>query len=270
MFRYSSALRRWLLAASAALLLPLAAQAQNVAIVNGKAVPKARVDTLLAQAQRAGQQITPELQGQAREQVVLREIFAQEAERRGIAQSADYKAQMELARQTILIRELFDDYRNKHPVTEADARAEYDKFKAQNSGTEYRARHILVESEDEAKALIAQINGGASFEELAKTKSKDTGSRSEEHTSELQSPLNLVPEFSKAMVALKKGEMTETPVKSQFGWHIIQLEDTREAQFPEYDAVKPQIEQRLAQLKLQQYQEELRKAAKTDYKFAGE
>src|SRR5574340_1697422 len=110
MFRNSSAVRRWLLASAALLLLPLAAQAQNVAIVNGKAVPKARVDTLLAQAQRAGQQITPELQGQAREQVVLREIFAQEAERRGIAQSADYKAQMELARQTILIRELFDDY----------------------------------------------------------------------------------------------------------------------------------------------------------------
>ncbi len=270
MFRNSSALRRWLLAAAAAMLLPLAAQAQNVAIVNGKAVPKARVDTLLQQAQRAGQTITPELEGQAREQVVLREIFAQEAERRGIAQSADYKAQMELARQTILIRELFDDYKKKHPVTEAEARAEYEKFKAQNSGTEYRARHILVDSEDEAKALIAQIKAGASFEELARTKSKDTGSGAKGGDLDFAKPENFVPEFSKAMVALKKGEMTETPVKSQFGWHIIKLEDTREAQFPEFDAVKPQIEQRLAQLKLQQYQEDLRKAAKTDYKFAGE
>ena len=270
MIRKTSAVRHSLLAAAAALLLPLAAQAQNVAIVNGKAVPKSRVDVLLQQAQRAGQQVTPEMQGQAREQVVLREIFAQEAEKRGIAQTPDYKSQMELARQSILIRELFEDYKKKNPVTDAEAKAEYDKFKVQNSGVEYRARHILVEGEDEAKALIAQIKGGASFEELAKTKSKDPGSGANGGDLDFAKPENYVPEFSQAMMALKKGEMTDTPVKSQFGWHIIKLEDTREAQFPDFDAVKPQIQQRLAQVKLQTYQESLRKAAKTDYKFAGE
>ncbi len=267
MIRKTLAARAAVVAVAAASLLPLAAQAQNIAIVNGKAVPKARADLLLQQAQRAGQQVTPEMQGQAKEQVVLREIFAQEAEKRGIAATPDYKAQMELARQSILIRELFEDYRRKNPITDAEARAEYDKFKSQASGTEYRARHILVEAEDEAKALIAQIKGGAKFEELAKAKSKDPGSGANGGDLDFAKPEAYVPEFSQAMMKLKKGEMTETPVKSQFGWHIIQLEDTREAQFPEFGAVEPQIRQRLAQAKLQQYQESLRKAARTDYKF---
>ena len=270
MIRLSTVARASALTLATALLMPLSAMAQNIAIVNGKPVPKARLDTLLQQAERAGQQVTPEMQGQAREQVVLREIFAQEAEKRGVAASADYKAQMELARQSILIRELFEDYKRKNPVTDAEAKAEYDKFKAQATGTEYRARHILVEGEEDAKALIAQIKGGAKFEDLAKAKSKDPGSGENGGDLDFAKPENYVPEFSKAMTALKKGDMTETPVKSQFGWHIIKLEDTREAQFPDFDAVKPQIQQRLGQSKLQTFQEGLRKSAKTDYKFAGQ
>jgi peptidyl-prolyl cis-trans isomerase C len=270
MIRKTIAVRAAVAAAAAALLLPLGAQAQNIAIVNGKPVPQARLNTLVQQAQRAGQQVTPELQAQAKDQVVLREIFAQEAEKRGIAASADYKAQMELARQSIMIRELFEDYRKKNPVSDADAKAEYDKFKAQASGTEYRARHILVEGEDEAKALIAQLKGGAKFEDLAKAKSKDPGSGQNGGDLDFAKAENYVPEFSKAMTALKKGEMTETPVKSQFGWHIIRLDDTREAQFPEFEQVKPQIQQRLEQAKLQKFQDDLRKSAKTDYKFSAQ
>ncbi len=270
MIRKTLAARAAVAAAAAALLLPLAVQAQNIAIVNGKAVPKARLDLLVQQAERAGQPVTPELQAQAKDQVVLREIFAQEAEKRGIAGTADYKAQMELARQSIMIRELFEDYRKKNPVTDAEAKAEYDKFKAQATGTEYRARHILVEGEEEAKALIAQIKGGAKFDELAKAKSKDPGSGQNGGDLDFAKPENYVPEFSKAMTALKKGEMTETPVKSQFGWHIIRLDDTREAQFPAFEDVKAQIQQRLSQMKLQQFQENLRKAAKTDYKFSAQ
>jgi peptidyl-prolyl cis-trans isomerase C len=270
MIRKTFAVRAAVAAAAAALLLPLGAQAQNIAIVNGKPVPQARLNTLVQQAQRAGQQVTPELQAQAKDQVVLREIFAQEAEKRGIAASADYKAQMELARQSIMIRELFEDYRKKNPVSDADAKAEYDKFKAQASGTEYRARHILVEGEEEAKALIAQLKGGAKFEDLAKAKSKDPGSGQNGGDLDFAKAENYVPEFSKAMTALKKGEMTETPVKSQFGWHIIRLDDTREAQFPEFDQVKPQIQQRLEQAKLQKFQDDLRKSAKTDYKFSAQ
>lgn len=258
------------LVALAVLLAAGAASAQNIATVNGKAVPKSRVDTLIQQAQRAGQQVGPEVQQQARDQVVLREIFVQEAEKQGIAASADYKAQMELARQSILIRELFDGYKKKNPVTDEQAKVEYDKFKAQAAGTEYRARHILVEKEEDAKALIAQIKGGAKFEDLAKKNSKDTGSAENGGDLDFAKPENYVAEFSGAMVKLKKGEMTDAPVKSQFGWHIIKLEDTREAQFPAFDEVKGQIKQRLESVKLQQYQEDLRAKAKTDYKFGGQ
>ena len=265
----TSSIRIVRLAAIAVLAIaPLATLAQNVATVNGKPVPKSRVDLLLNQATKGGQQRSPELEQRAREEVVLREIFAQEAEKKGIPASADYRAQMELVRQSVLIRELFEDFKKKNPVTDAEARAEYEKFKAQSAGTEYRARHILVENEDDAKKLITQIKGGAKFEELAKKNSKDTGSGENGGDLDFAKSDAYVPEFSKAMTSLKKGEMTDTPVKSQFGYHIIRLDDVREAKFPDFDAVKPQIEQRLAQVKLQKYQEDLRKAAKTDYKFA--
>lgn len=258
-----------LAAIAVALVFAGAAQAQNVAIVNGKPVPKARVDTLMVQATRGGQQpVTPEVEARVREEVVLREIFAQEAEKRGIAAGADYRSQLELARQTILIRELFNDYRKKNPVTDGEAQAEYDKFKAQAAGTEYRARHILVEKEDEAKSLLTQLKGGAKFDELAKKHSKDTGSAKNGGDLDFAKPETYVPEFGQAMAALKKGEMTTDPVKSQFGFHIIKLEDTREAQFPPFEEVKPQVVQRLEQQKLQTYQETLRKQAKTDFKFA--
>jgi len=252
---------------SAGLLLPLAAQAQNIAIVNGKAVPKVRLDTLLTQAQRGGQTVTPEMQQQARDQVVLREIFAQEAEKRGIAASADFRSQMDLARQSILIRELFESYRKKNPVNDEAAKIEYDKFKAQATGTEYRARHILVEKEDEAKGLITQIKGGAKFEDLAKQHSKDPGSGANGGDLDFAKSDSYVPEFGKAMSELKKGEMTPAPVKTQFGYHIIRLDDTREAAFPAFDDVKGQIKQRLEQVLMQQYQDDLRSKAKTDYKF---
>jgi peptidyl-prolyl cis-trans isomerase C len=254
--------------AVAVALTPLIVQAQNLAIVNGKPVPKARVEALLQQAQRAGQNVGPELEAQARDQVVLREIFVQEAEKRGIAKSPAYRDQMELARQSILIRELFDAHRAANPVTDAAAQAEYDKFKAAASGQEYRARHILVETEDEATKLIAQIKAGGKFEDLAQKHSKDPGSGANGGDLDFAKPDNYVPEFSKAMVALKKGEMTETPVKSQFGFHIIKLEDTREAAFPAFDDVKAQLKQRLEQQQMQQFQEELRAKAKTDYKFS--
>lgn len=254
-------------ALGAALALAAPVFAQNIAIVNGKAVPKSRVDALLQQATRQGQPKTPELEQQVRDEVVLREMFMQEAEKRGLAASPDFKAQMEFARQSILIRELFADYQKKNPVTDADIQAEYDKFKGQASGTEYRARHILVEKEDDAKALIAQIKGGAKFEDLAKKNSKDPGSGENGGDLDFAPPNAYVPEFSQAMVKLKKGEMTEAPVKSQFGWHIIKLEDTRETKFPPLDEVKGQIQQRLGQQKMAQFRDEIKAKSKTDYKF---
>jgi peptidyl-prolyl cis-trans isomerase C len=175
---------------------------------------------------------------------------------------------MELARQTILIRELFAEYQKKNPVTDADIQGEYDKFKAQSGGTEYRASHILVEKEDDAKALIAQIKGGAKFEDVAKKNSKDPGSAEKGGDLDWANAGSYVPEFSQAMAKLQKGQMTQEPVKSQFGWHIIRLDDTRPAQFPPLADVKAQIQQRLGQMKLAQFRDELRAKAKTDYKFS--
>jgi len=260
-------LATWL-AASAALALPLAAVAQNVAIVNGKAVPKTRVEALLAQATSQGQPRTPELEAQVRDEVVLREMFMQEAERQGLSGTEQYKTQMELARQSIMIRELFTAYQKKNPVTDADIKAEYEKFKAQSGGSEYRVSHILVENEDQAKALIVQIKGGGSFEELAKKNSKDPGSGEKGGDLDWANPGSYVPEFSQAMVKLKKGEMTEVPVKSQFGYHVIKVVDVREAQFPPLDEVKPQIQQSLMQQKMALFRDEIRAKSKTDYKFA--
>jgi peptidyl-prolyl cis-trans isomerase C len=262
-----------LAALAVALVFAGAAQAQNIAVVNGKPVPKSRMELLMQQATRGGQQpATPELEARVKEEAVVREIFAQEAEKRGMAANPEFRQQMELARQTLLIRALFTDYQKKNPVTDAEAKAEYDKVKAQASSagnTEYRARHILVEKEEDAKKLLQQINGGAKFDELAKKNSKDTGSAQNGGDLDFAKPDAYVPEFSKAMVALKKGQVSE-PVKSQFGYHIIKLEDTREAQFPAFEEVKPQVVQRLEQQKITQLQETLRKQAKTDFKFAGQ
>ncbi len=269
MKKLSIVARASLLAVSVALLYPLAAQAQNVAIVNGKPVPTARVEALLQQAtKQGGQPRTPELEAQVRDEVVLREMFMQEAEKLGLARSADYKAQMELARQSILIRELFNDYNKKNPVTDAEIQAEYNKFKAQSAGPEYHARHILVEKEDEAKALIAQIKAGAKFDELAKKSSKDPGSGANGGDLDWANPSSYVPEFATALTSLKKGEMTETPVKTQFGYHIIKLEDTREAQFPGLEEVKPRIQQGLGQQRLAKFRDDIKTKAKTDYKFS--
>jgi peptidyl-prolyl cis-trans isomerase C len=269
--RFPAGTVAWL-ALAAALAAPLAVQAQNVAVVNGKPVPKARVDALMTQiskqAAARGQQLPPEFDKLVRDKVVLDEMFVQEAEKRGLAASPDFKSQMEMARENILVQALLADFEQKNPVTDAEIQAEYDKFKGQASGTEYRARHILVETEDEAKSLIKQIKGGANFEELAKKNSKDPGSGANGGDLDFANPSAYVPEFSQALVKLKKGEMTEEPVKTQFGWHIIKLEDTRDAQFPPLAEVKPQIEQRLKQQKAAAFRDEIRSKAKTDYKFS--
>ena len=254
-----------IVAATISALVPAAAVAQNVTTVNGKPVSKARVEMLIQQVTKSGQQQrSPELEAQVKDEVVRREIFMQEAEKRGVPQKQDYKDQLDLARQMLLIRGLMEDFRAKNPVGDAEAQAEYDKFKAANSGSEYRARHILVEKEEDAKALIAQIKGGASFEELAKKNSKDPGSGANGGDLDWANPASFVPEFSEAMIKLKKGETTPAPVKTQFGYHIIRVDDIRQAQLPKLEEVKPQVTQQLQQQRLQKYQEELRAKAKVE------
>ena len=238
--------------------------AQNIAIVNGKAVPKSRVDALAQQVARSGRPVTPEMQSQLKEEVIAREIFIQEAQKKGLDASEDFKTQMELARQTLLIRELFSEFQKTNPVTDAEVKAEFDKFAAANSGKEYKARHILVEKEADAKAIIAQLKKGGKFEEIAKKSSKDPGSGAKGGDLDWANPGNYVAEFSQALAGLAKGKMTETPVKTQFGYHIIRLDDIRDAQLPKFEEVKPQITQQMQQQKMNKYQEELRTKAKVE------
>lgn len=244
--------------------LSAVADAQNVAIVNGKAVPMTRVEALSQQVARSGRQVTPEIQQQIKDEVIAREVFMQEAQKMGLDATDDFKTQMELARQTILIRELFTNYQKTHAVSDDEIKAEYDKFVAANSGKEYRARHILVEKEADAKAIIAQLKKGGKFEEIAKKSSKDPGSGAKGGDLDWAPAGNYVAEFSTAMTALAKGKFTETPVKTQFGYHIIRLDDVRDAQLPKLEDVKPQVAQQLQQQKLAKYQEELRSKAKIE------
>ena len=259
-------MKKHLLAAvvAATLCAALPALAQNIAIVNGKPVPKARADALAAQVAKSGRPVTPELTNQIKDEVIAREIFMQEASKRGLDGSDDFKTQMELARQTILIRALFADFQEKNPVTDADAKAEYDKYVAANAGKEYRARHILVAKEEEAKAVIASLKKGAKFEDLAKKQSKDPGSGANGGDLDWASAKSYVPEFSEAMVKLSKGQTTQTPVKSQFGFHVIRLDDVREAQMPKFEEVKPQIQQQMQQERLSKFQDDLRTKAKVE------
>jgi peptidyl-prolyl cis-trans isomerase C len=255
-------MKKQMLSAALVALLAVPALAQNLAVVNGKPVPSSRVNALKQQVEASGRPVTPEVLAQIKEELIAREIFMQEAKKQGLDASDEYKTQIELARQTILIRQLFADFQKKNPVTDADIKAEYDKFAAANGGKEYRARHILVEKEDEALALIAQIKKGGSFEDLAKKASKDPGSGANGGDLDWAAAGSYVPEFSGAMVKLDKGQMTDTPVKSQFGFHIIRVDDVREAQLPKLEDVKPQIAQQLQQQKLSTFQDNLRSKAK--------
>jgi peptidyl-prolyl cis-trans isomerase C len=246
-------------------LSSLALHAQNVAIVNGKAVPKSRLNMLAAQLERSGRPVTPDMEQQLREEVIMREIFMQEAEKQSLDGSDDYKIQLEIAKQSILIRELFNQYQKSNPISEADVKAEYDKFIASSGGgKEYRARHILVEKEEQAKAIIASLKKGGKFEDIAKKQSKDPGSGANGGDLDWANPGSFVKEFSDAMVALKKGQFTETAVKTQFGFHIIRLDDTRETSVPKFDDVKAQILQQMQQGKLAEYQQNLREKAKIE------
>jgi peptidyl-prolyl cis-trans isomerase C len=255
----------WSVVAAAVLTtLSMGASAQNIAIVNGKAVPKTRMEALAQQVARSGRPITPDVEAQIKEEVIAREIFMQEAQKRGLDATDDYKAQIELAKQTILIRELFSKFQETNAVSDADIQVEYDKFVAANGGKEYRARHILVETEAQANAILASLKKNGKFEDIAKKQSKDPGSGANGGDLDWAAAGNYVKEFSDAMVALKKGETSAAPVKSQFGFHIIRLDDVREAQLPKLEDVKPQIAQQLQQQRMANFQQELRAKAKVE------
>ena len=241
-----------------------AALAQNIAIVTGKAVPKARMDSLSLQFQSTGRPITPEVQEQMRQHLIALEVFTQEADKLGLSSSDEFKAQMELARQTVLANQLIKEFEKKNAITDELLKAEYDKFAAANGGKEIKARHILVDKEADATAIIASLKKGAKFEEIAKKRSKDTGSGSKGGDLDWANPSSYVPEFSAALQALKKGQLTDKAVKTQFGFHIIRVDDVRDIKLPTFDEVKPQIADQMKQDKRGTYQRDLLGKAKVE------
>jgi peptidyl-prolyl cis-trans isomerase C len=234
--------------------------AQTAVTVNGKAIPSSRIDQMVQQVVASGKQPdSPQLREAAKKELINREVLVQEADKQGYGTHADVKAAVETARQGILISAMMNDYVKKHPVKDADIKAEYDKVKAANMGTEYHARHILVDNEAQAKDIIAKLKAGAKFEDLAKV-SKD-GSANNGGDLGWMTPNKLVKPFADAMVALKPGQLTDTPVKTEFGYHVIKLEESRPVQIPPLEQVKGRIEEMLQQQKAAAYRDELLKKA---------
>lgn len=255
-----------LTASSLAIGLALAApaQAQNAAMVNNKAISKKKVDDFVEMLKSQGRQDSPELRTAVREELIARELFSQEAERKGLTRNAEVLRQVETARQDILIRAMIRDHLKANPVKDSDIQAEYDKAKGQMTAEkEYRARHILVEKEDQAKQIIADLKKGTKFEDLAK-QSKDTGSAANGGDLDWSPPGQFVKEFSEAMTKLEKGKFTEVPVKTQFGYHVIRLDDVRETKAPPLEQVKQQIQQDLERKAVQKLQQDLRAKAKIE------
>ena len=235
-----------------------------VATVNGVPVPQSRADYLMQQQLSRGGADTEQMRGMVRDELVNREILMQEAQKAGVAKQPEVQAQLDMARQEIIVSAYLRDWVRKHPITDAEVQQEYEKAKAEQGDKEYKARHILVESEDEAKALIAQLKKGGKFEDLATKNSKDGGSAQRGGELDWNVPAGYDKQFSDAMVKLEKGKYTETPVRTRFGFHIIQLDDVRPAKFATLAEVKPRIQQKLAQSRIEELVRGLRAKAKIE------
>ena len=236
-----------------------------IATVNGAPISPARFNFLLQQSQQQGQPDSPEVRKNLREKLIIEEIVAQEALKKGMDKLADVNTQIDLARQAILIRSYLQDYIKNNSISDDILKAEYDKIKSQMGDKEYHARHILVEKEAEAKDIIAKLKKGEKFEKLAE-KSKDPGSKAKGGDLGWAAPANFVPEFSAAMTKLQKGQYTAEAVKSQFGYHIIKLEDSRVMQAPPFDEVKQNLRQRAQQQQIDKMITDLRAKAKVEEK----
>ena len=250
-------------AAPAAKAAPAAAPAASnkVATVNGVAIPKSRVDAIVKERAQQGMPDNEEMRKAIRDELINREIIVQEANRRGLTKNADMQSQIDMARQAVVVRAFLQDFVKAHPVTDEVIKAEYEKVKGQMGSKEYKARHILVEKEAEAKDIVAKIKKGEKFEELAKV-SMDPGSKDKGGDLDWNTPASYVKEFSDALTKLEKGKYTEVPVKSQFGFHVIQLDDVRDVKFPGLDEVKAGLQQRLQQQQLEKAVADLRAKAK--------
>ncbi len=231
--------------------------------VNGKPISKSQIDFFLAAQKAQGRPDSPELRNAVREEVIRREVLIQEAQKQGLDKKADVQAKMELAKQGVLINTYIEGYVKANPISDADVKKEFEAVKSQLGDKEYKTRHILVETEDAAKEIIAKLKKGEKFDALA-AQSKDPGSKDKGGDLGWAVPSTYVKPFSDALLKLKQGQYTETPVKSDFGYHVIQLDDTRALKLPAFDEAKPQIVQRMQQQLVEKKVMDLRAKAKVE------
>lgn len=237
--------------------------AKSYASVNGKQISQARADTIIAAQKAQGQADSEQMRQAVREELIRREILAQEASRLKLDKTPEVRLQTEMAQQNVLIGAYLQSYVKTHPVTDEAIKKEYEAIRAAMGDKEYKARHILVEKEEDAKTIIGKLAKGEKFEELAK-QSKDPGSKDKGGDLGWAAPASYVKDFSAAMTALSKGKHTEKPVKSDFGWHVILLEDVRDIKAPALDEVKQQLTQRIQQRIVDGHINELRSKAKVE------
>lgn len=239
------------------------ALAQNAALVNGQSIPSELVDFIVKkQTERGGQQATPEMRTMIRQELVKQEVLKQEALKKGLNSKKEVKYQIQMMNQAILANALRDDFIGSHKPSEAETKDAYNKIIKTISGPEYLASHVLVKTEDEAKAIIAKLGKGGDFAEIAKAESQDPGSASQGGSLEWVNPSAFVPEFAAELAALKKGEYSKSPVKTQYGYHVVLVKDKRETTPPAFDQVREQVEQQLLAEKWETYMDKLTSSAK--------
>jgi peptidyl-prolyl cis-trans isomerase C len=241
-----------------------AAQGNTIAKVNGVAVPRSRQDLLMQQQGARGMPDNDQTRAMVREELINREVLFQEAQKSGVGKRPEVQAQLDMARQEVLVSAYIRDWAKANPVSDADVQKEYERAKAQTGDKEYKARHILVETEEQAKSLIAELKKGGKFDELATKNSKDPGSAQRGGDLDWNVPGTFDKQFSDAMVKLEKGKYTEVPVRTRFGFHIILLDDVRPVKFPALNEVRPRISQQITQQKIDDLVKSLRAKAKVE------
>ncbi len=238
--------------------------ASPIARVNGASIPQSRLELLLKVNAAQGQPDNPDVRSRMRDALITREVISQEAVKKGLDKSAEVTSQLDLQRQEALVNAFVQDYIKNHPLSEDALRKEYERQKAQIGDKEYKARHILVKEEADAKQIIAQLKKGALFEKIAAEKSEDQGSKAQGGDLDWSAPGRYVPPFAEALKKLKKGQLTDPPVQSQFGWHVIRLDDERPFKTPGFEEVKPQLQQNLQRQAIDKVIGDLRAKAKVE------
>jgi|SRR5579862_178684 len=237
---------------------PAKAVAQAPAASEKTLYTQSEYDLVLKDQLAHGQKDTPELRNTLKEKLNTLLLLSGEAKKEGLDKTPDVKTQIDVNSQNVLANAYITDWIKKNPVPDADLHKEYDRIKSQIGDKEYKVRHILVKTEDEAKEIITELQKGAKFDELAKARSEDPGSKEKGGDLDWNAPANFVKPFGDAMKATPKGKFTPQPIQTQFGWHVIEVDDIRDAKVPTFEEVKGQLEERMKQEWVQRHIAELR------------